>query len=112
MEPTTPATPGQNAERSVDQASATAHDKIERASDALHPAVDRLASGAHQAVDKLAGVATQASHTLGAKSEQMKDVQQKLAEDCRAYVREKPVTALAIAAGAGFLISRLLHSSR
>jgi ElaB/YqjD/DUF883 family membrane-anchored ribosome-binding protein len=99
----------ENASTQVGQVSSTAHEKIDQASDALHPTVDRLVTGAHQAVDKLAGVASQATQQFGEKSEQMKDMQQKLAEDCRLYVREKPVTALAIAAAAGFLLSRLLR---
>jgi len=98
--------------QAVDKASISAHEKIEQAADALHPTVDRLVQGAHQAVDKLAGVATQATYQWEEKSEQVKDMQQKLTDDCRAYVRDKPVTALAIAAGAGFLLSRLLRSPR
>jgi ElaB/YqjD/DUF883 family membrane-anchored ribosome-binding protein len=100
---------GHGVERVLDQASASVHGKIEHASEVLHPTVDGLATGAHLAVDRLAGVATQASHTFGAKGEQLKDLQQKLSEDCRTYVREKPATALAIAAVAGFVISRLLR---
>lgn len=101
---------GNDVEHMVDHASANAHEKIDRASAAVHPSVDRVAQGAHQAVDKLAGAATQASHQWDEKSEQMKDLQQKLTDDCRSYVREKPVASLAIAAAAGFLISRLLRS--
>ncbi len=100
---------GHGVERTVDQASAGAHEKIEQAADALHPGVERLTTGAHQAVDRLANVATQAGHTLDAKGAQLKDMQQRLMEDCRVYVREKPATALAIAAAAGFFISRLLR---
>jgi ElaB/YqjD/DUF883 family membrane-anchored ribosome-binding protein len=36
------------------------------------------------------------------------DAQERLVEDCRTYVRQKPVTALAIAAGVGYLLSHLL----
>jgi len=100
---------GHTAERKVEEAGARAHETIEQVSDQLHPAVDRLASGAHQAVDKLAGAATHATQTLGARSEQMKEMQQRMMADCRAYVRENPATALAIAAGVGFLLSRLLR---
>ena len=100
---------GQGLERTVDQASTSAHEKIERVAGALHPGVERLTVGAHQAVDRLASAATQAGHTLDAKGAQLKDLQQKLTEDCRSYVREKPVTALAIAAAGGFLVSLLLR---
>ena len=47
---------------------------------------------------------------MGKKGVRIKDLQHKLTDDCRGYVRDKPVTALAIAAAAGLLISRLLRS--
>lgn len=113
MNPSSTVPDGNGAENAaaaqVGHVSSTAHQKIDQASDALHPTVDRLVTSAHQAVDKLAGVASDATHRFGEKSEQMKDVQQKLTEECRVYVREKPVTALAIAAATGFLLSRLLR---
>lgn len=99
-----------NLARTVDQASAGAHDAIDRASDAARPVVDRIASGAHQAVDKMADVASQAAETLGVKGEQLKDVQARAMEQCRAYIRDNPVTALGIAIAAGYLLSRLLSS--
>lgn len=106
--PTTGSTQG--TEQAIDDASNAAHEKIDQTSDALHPKVERIAQGAHQAVEKLAGVATQATRQWGTKSEQFKTAQQKLTEDCRVQVREKPVAALAIAAGIGFLLSRLFRS--
>ncbi len=96
--------------RTVDQATTGAHKAIDKASDAARPAVDRLASGAHQAVDKIAGAATQAVETLDLKSEQLKDAQTRLTENCREYVRDNPMTSLGIAVAAGFLLSRLLGS--
>jgi ElaB/YqjD/DUF883 family membrane-anchored ribosome-binding protein len=96
--------------RTVDQATTGAHKAIDKASDAARPAVDRLASGAHQTVDKIAGAATQAAETLDLKSEQLKDAQTRLTENCREYVRDNPLTSLGIAVAAGFLLSRLLGS--
>jgi ElaB/YqjD/DUF883 family membrane-anchored ribosome-binding protein len=96
--------------RGVDQATAGAHTAINKASDAARPAVDRLASGAHQAVDKMAGAASQAAETLDLKSEQLFDAQARLTDNCRAYVRDNPMTSLGIAVAAGFLVSRLLGS--
>ncbi|MEO7030812.1 MAG: hypothetical protein ABI351_01700 [Herbaspirillum sp.] len=98
-----------SAEQAIDQASNVAHQKIDQTSDALHPKVERIAQGAHEAVEKLASVATQATQQWGVKTEQIKTAQQKLTDECRAQVREKPVAALAIAAGIGFLISRLFR---
>jgi len=102
-------TNGKEIDSTVDQATSAAHQKIDQTSEALHPKLDRVAQGAHQAVDKLAEVATQATYRWGAKSEQLKGAQQKWADECRVQVREKPVTSLAIAAGVGFLLSRLMR---
>jgi ElaB/YqjD/DUF883 family membrane-anchored ribosome-binding protein len=97
--------------RTVDQASAGAHDAIERVSDATRPVVDRIASGAHQAVDKIAGAAGHAADTLGVRGAQLKNAQVRAMEQCRGYVREHPVASLGIAAAAGFLLSRLVSWS-
>ena len=95
--------------RTLDEASAGAHDAIDKASDAARPVVDRLASGAHQAVDKLASAAGQAAETLSVRGEQLKNAQAQAMEQARIYVRENPVTALGIAVATGFLLSRLLR---
>ncbi|HEX5125781.1 MAG TPA: hypothetical protein VFW00_03495 [Rhodocyclaceae bacterium] len=95
-----------------DQASTGAHKAIDKVSGAARPAVDRMASGAHQAVDRIADVATQAAETLSAKSDQLKDVQAKLLGQTRSYVSAHPIATLGIAVAAGFLLSRLLSSSR
>ena len=114
MEPTGIVTPSLNdgsrpLGRSVDKASAGAHDAIDRVSDAARPMVDRLASGAHQAVDKLASAAGQAAETLGVKGEQLKNAQAQALEQARLYVREHPVASLGIAVAAGFVLSRVLR---
>ena len=96
--------------RTVDQASAGAHDVIDKVSDAARPIMDRVASGAHQAVDKIANAAGQAADTLGVKGEQLKEAQARAMELGRGYVRDNPVMALGIAIAAGFLLSRLLSS--
>ena len=96
--------------RTVDQASTGAHAAIDKVSDAARPVVDRIASRAHQAVDRIASAAGQAAQTLGVKGEQLKNTQVRAMEQCRGYVRDKPVTALGIAIAAGFLLSRLWRS--
>lgn len=106
----TPNGDGRTLARAVDQAGTGAHDVINKVSDAARPAVDRIASGAHQAVAKIASAAGQAAETLGVKGEQLRTAQVRAMEQCRGYVRANPVTALGIAIGAGFLLSRLLRS--
>jgi ElaB/YqjD/DUF883 family membrane-anchored ribosome-binding protein len=97
--------------RSVDQASAGAHNAIDSVSDAARPVVDRIALGAHQAVDKIAGAAGQAADTLVVKGEQLKNAQVRAMEQCRGYVRDHPVASLGIAVAAGYLLSRLVSWS-
>lgn len=96
------------ADRNIDQASNATQEAITKAADAAHPAVERFTAGAHQAVEKLMSVASSTADTVAHRSEQLMDAQERLVEDCRTYVRQKPVTALAIAAGIGYLLSHLL----
>jgi len=70
--------------------------------------IDRVQAGAHETVDKVADATRQAAESLGRKGEQLKNSEQQLVEDIRTYMREKPITSLAIAVGAGFLLSRLM----
>ena len=69
--------------------------------------VDKIASGAHQAVDRIAAAANTAASSLGVKSEDMLAMKDQALDSARDYVREKPITALAIAIAAGFLLSRI-----
>ena len=98
--------------QTVDQASTAAHQAISNVASAAHPAVQRLNQTAHQTVDKLMRVANTTAETVANKSEQLMDAQERLTEECRVYIRQKPVTAMAIAVGAGYLVSRLLASKK
>jgi ElaB/YqjD/DUF883 family membrane-anchored ribosome-binding protein len=84
-------------------------ESIESTLMSAHSAVERIASGAHRAVDKLASSATRATQTLGMKSDQVKDVQERIAEELRVYVRNKPMTAVGVGIAVGFLLSRLIN---
>jgi ElaB/YqjD/DUF883 family membrane-anchored ribosome-binding protein len=92
--------------RDVDEVGRRAHDAIDYFADAASPAVDRAASGAHQAVGRIG----RAAEALGAKSEQLKQVQMRAMEQSRGHVRDNPMAALVIALAVGFLLSRLLRS--
>jgi len=70
--------------------------------------VDKAASSAHEAVDKIAGATNQAAEMLGEKGEQLRNAEQQLIEDCRMYINDNPITSMAIAVAAGFMLSRLL----
>lgn len=99
-----------NNKATIEQAGDKAQETVGKIADAARPAVDRIASGAHLAVDKLVKAASTASETLGAKGEQLNEIQQRMVEDARLYVRAKPVTAIGFAVAAGFLLSRILKS--
>ncbi len=94
----------------IDEASAGAHHTIDKVTDAARPAVDRVATGAHQAVDKLAGAAASAAETYDVKSEQLKEAQMRITENCRNYVRDNPLATVGIAVVAGFLLSRFMNA--
>jgi ElaB/YqjD/DUF883 family membrane-anchored ribosome-binding protein len=96
--------------RTIEDAAAGPHPVIERAPEAASTVVDRFASGTHRAVDKIADAAAQAVNTLGVKGEELKGAQVRVMDACRSSVREHPVTSLAIALAAGFVLSRLLRS--
>jgi ElaB/YqjD/DUF883 family membrane-anchored ribosome-binding protein len=82
---------------------------VERAADhveaSLHRATDKVAAGAHQASDKLAD----ASERGRAAYDATMDRADEWLDQVRDYVREKPVQAVAIALGAGWLLGRLLR---
>jgi ElaB/YqjD/DUF883 family membrane-anchored ribosome-binding protein len=97
-------------DRNVEQAKSTAHSTIDRLSENAQPTVEKLTATAHQAVDKLCDVASQATATFSGKMSSAKGSQQQLLDDTRAYVREKPAAAIAIAVAAGFLLRSLFRS--
>ncbi len=101
-----------NLDRGLDQANDAAQETITKAADVARPAVDRITAGAHQAVEKLMTAANATADTVSQKSAQLMDAQERLIEEARVYVRQKPVTALAIAASVGYLMSRLMRAKR
>lgn len=79
----------------------------ENVKEAARPVVERVATGAHHAVDNIAGAANDAVDAISAQSGKMKDLQDRLADDCREYVREHPLMAVGIAFATGVLFNRL-----
>ncbi|MCK9397934.1 MAG: DUF883 domain-containing protein [Methylobacter sp.] len=70
--------------------------------------IDKASNSAHEVVDKIAGASNQAVEALGEKTEQLKNAEQQMMNDCRSYIQNNPVTSMGIAVAAGFLLSRLL----
>jgi ElaB/YqjD/DUF883 family membrane-anchored ribosome-binding protein len=69
----------------------------------------RLQERAHEAVDQVASAVHGATDRLGARSEEWIARQDEMVQQVRGYVRERPVMSLAIAAAAGFVLSRLMR---
>lgn len=96
-------------ERTLDTASAGIHKKIDKLADTAHPAVDQLSSGAHKTVDKVSDAAARTAKAVAERSAQLKEVHGQVMAETRMRVRDKPLTAMAIAAGVGFLLSYLFR---
>ena len=52
--------------------------------------IDKAANSANEAIDKPASAANQDIEALGKNGEQLKNAEQPLMEDCRAFVLEQP----------------------
>jgi ElaB/YqjD/DUF883 family membrane-anchored ribosome-binding protein len=74
--------------------------------------LDKASHYAHDTFDKIAHAANQTAEVLGEKSKDMLDAERKLVRDLRHVVRDNPITAVGIAATAGFLLSRLFAHGR
>jgi ElaB/YqjD/DUF883 family membrane-anchored ribosome-binding protein len=103
------------ADRTADAAQSAAergHTTVDRAAQAAHEAIDKLASKAGPAFERLRGSATSASDTLRAKADQFGEIEEEWVESARTYVRDNPLTAVAVGVLAGVIISKLTSSSR
>lgn len=69
---------------------------------------DKVGDFADQASNKITKASSKAGKYLGEKGEQFVDAEQRVMNETCSYVSENPVTSIAMAAAAGFLISRVL----
>ncbi|HMM76275.1 MAG TPA: hypothetical protein PJ986_11245 [Gammaproteobacteria bacterium] len=97
------------AQASTERLRSAAHERIDTVAEAVHPVVDRLTDAAHDTVERVSGAAAGAAERMNIKSEELRHMQGRLAEDCREYVRAHPLKALGYAAAAGFILTRLLR---
>ncbi|WP_090581060.1 YqjD family protein [Nitrosomonas sp. Nm58] len=74
--------------------------------------VDKASEYAHKAADKVTDVTHQAMDKLGEKGEQLKNMEERMMNDFTDYTRKHPLKAVAIAAGVGFLLSKLFSKNR
>jgi ElaB/YqjD/DUF883 family membrane-anchored ribosome-binding protein len=92
----------------IDQAADAAKPMVDKAVNSVQPVVDRLATTAHAGVDKLQGMLSGTGASLGQRKEQLTDAYGQYMDQGREYVRNNPEKAIAIAAGVGFLLAKLL----
>ena len=96
----------------ADAVAERAQGTVDRAAQSAHEAIDRLAAKAGPAVERLRSTATSASETLRAKADRFGELEDQWLESTRDYVRENPLTAIAVAMLAGIVLSKLTSSSR
>lgn len=99
---TSDATLGNAADRS--------HSTVDRAAQSAHEAIDRLAAKAGPLVERLRASTSGTSDKLRAKADALGDLEEQWLENTRGYIRENPLTALAIGVLAGVLLSKLSSS--
>lgn len=68
---------------------------------------DRVSDYVEDATDYVQKSATKAAEALGEKGEQLLNAEQKLMNNCRAYVRDHPLKSVGIALAAGYVLTRL-----
>jgi ElaB/YqjD/DUF883 family membrane-anchored ribosome-binding protein len=77
----------------------------DRASRVAHDTAERFSEGVDQATD----TAKKVADDLAEKGEMLKDSQEKLMKEYSGWVRKNPLTAVAVATGVGFILSRILR---
>lgn len=75
----------------------------DRATKAAHATAEKISDGIDEAKDTAGRVAD----NLGKKGEQIMESQEKMLNECSRWVRKNPMTAVAVAAGLGYVVSKL-----
>jgi ElaB/YqjD/DUF883 family membrane-anchored ribosome-binding protein len=83
---------------------------VDRAAQAAHQTVDRVAAAAGPALERLRSGASNAAETLQSKADRLGELEEQWLTTARDYVREHPLTAVAIGVMAGLLIGRMGRS--
>jgi ElaB/YqjD/DUF883 family membrane-anchored ribosome-binding protein len=103
-----------NAEGALNKAASGAHSVVDSIAGAAHEAArktntaaEQAAAVAHRAVDMTVGAGAQAGDWLAEKGEGLSGAQKKIFAETRNYVSAHPLKALGMAAGVGFLLTRL-----
>ena len=83
---------------------------VERVAQTAHETVDRVAAAAGPAIERLRSGASSAAESLQSRADQLGALEEQWITSARNYVREHPITAVAIGVLAGMLIGRMGRS--
>ena len=97
-----------SASNAVTGAADRAHQAIDRAAEKAAPALDRARTGVHNTVDKVADTAATSVEWAAQNTKVLAQKGNELSEVACAYVRERPLVAVAGALAFGYLVGRLL----
>jgi ElaB/YqjD/DUF883 family membrane-anchored ribosome-binding protein len=82
----------------------------EQAAAKAKPTIDHVAAMAHDAVNTAAEAVAPAAEWLSEQGESLTSLQKKVMNDTCKYISANPLTAVAIALAAGFVLSRIVRS--
>lgn len=91
----------------VDDTAAKADRLVDRLAASAHNAVDALHAKAAPLVDKAQAKASSAAGTVQSKASDLGALEEQWIEGARTYVRDNPLTSVAVAAVVGMIISKL-----
>ncbi|MGV8711912.1 MAG: DUF883 family protein [Nitrosomonas sp.] len=101
----------------LDKASHLAHEAIDNTTLATYEVAntivdkgDELSEAAHETVDKITTTAQQTYDRMIDKKDRLRNAEQQLLETYSTYIRQNPITSVGIAAGVGFLLSKLFNN--
>jgi ElaB/YqjD/DUF883 family membrane-anchored ribosome-binding protein len=80
---------------------------VDRAAQTAHDTIDKVAAKAGPAVERVRSAATGATETLESKAAALGEMQDQWVATTRSYIRENPLTSIALGVLAGALLSKL-----
>lgn len=88
------------------------HQAVSDAEKAMQSTTERVAGATHEAVDTLSEYGSRAQERLRETGQRARERTREYAQDVGGYVANRPLVALAMALGAGFLLGALSRGRR
>ncbi|MGQ0800183.1 MAG: hypothetical protein ACT4NL_08745 [Pseudomarimonas sp.] len=95
--------------RAMESASGAVHRATDSVSNAAHSAYESATSGARHAVESVSDAATHVAAIMESGGEHLKHAGKRLGSNLQTQLHKRPFTTVAIAIGAGYLLSWLLR---